>query len=78
MRPRGKGAAPSTPPNPKPFISQIEEAYIGAEDFCRKLQQDPKAVLNNEVLLLQVCEGGGVMGRAGVQHVAVVEGRVCK
>ena len=62
MRPRGKGAAPSTPPNPKPFISQIEEAYIGAEDFCRKLQQDPKAVLNNEVLLLQVCEGGGSYG----------------
>lgn len=32
---------------------QIEEAYIGAEDFCRQLNQDPKAVLNNEVALLQ-------------------------
>ena len=55
---RRDDAAPSSHPDPKPYISQIEEAYIGAEDFCRKLQQDPKAVLNNEVLLLQVCEGG--------------------
>lgn len=32
---------------------KIEEAYIGAEDFCRQLNQDPKAVLSNEVPLLQ-------------------------
>lgn len=32
---------------------QIEEAYIGAEEFCRMLNQDIKAVLNNEVALLQ-------------------------
>ncbi|KAG1653193.1 hypothetical protein FOA52_006956 [Chlamydomonas sp. UWO 241] len=35
------------------LAGKIEEAYIGAEDFCRMLNQDIKAVLNNEVLLLQ-------------------------
>ena len=54
---------------------QIEEAYIGAEDFCRKLQQDPKAVLNNEVLLLQVSVGRGrLRGGGGGPGVRVREG----
>ncbi len=31
----------------------MEEAYIGAEDFCKRLQQDEEVVLNTEPLVLQ-------------------------
>ena len=33
---------------------QIEVAYIGVKDFCRMLNQDPKAVLGKKMTLLQV------------------------
>lgn len=32
---------------------QVEEAYIGAEEFCKRLQQDEEVVLNTEPLVLQ-------------------------
>ena len=32
---------------------QIEEAYIGADDFCRVLKQEVSTVLRSEVPLLQ-------------------------
>ncbi len=31
---------------------QVEEAYIGAEQFCRRLKQDEESVLNTEALVL--------------------------
>lgn len=31
---------------------QVEEAYIGAEEFCKRLKQDPECVLNTEPLAL--------------------------
>jgi cyclin H len=30
----------------------VEEAYIGAEEFCKRLKQDEETVLNTEPLLL--------------------------
>lgn len=38
----------------RPLFHQIEESYIGAEDFCRQANVDPKFVLSNEIVLLQV------------------------
>ncbi|GAX76437.1 hypothetical protein CEUSTIGMA_g3882.t1 [Chlamydomonas eustigma] len=35
------------------LAGKIEESYIGAEEFCKLMKQDPKAVLGSEVLLLQ-------------------------
>ena len=35
-------------------VSQAEETYISAEDFCKMLQQEPSVVLQNEVTMLQV------------------------
>lgn len=32
---------------------QVEEAYIGAEEFCKRLGQSDEAVLNTEPLVLQ-------------------------
>ena len=34
-------------------LMQVEEAYIGAEEFCKRLQQDEEAVLSTEALVLQ-------------------------
>ena len=34
-------------------MCQVEEAYIGAEEFCARLQQDEEAVLNSEALVAQ-------------------------
>ncbi|EIE26696.1 cyclin-like protein [Coccomyxa subellipsoidea C-169] len=35
------------------LAGKVEEAYIGAEEFCKRLQQDEEVVLNTEPLVLQ-------------------------
>ncbi|CAL8467030.1 g6566 [Coccomyxa elongata] len=35
------------------LAGKVEEAYIGAEEFCKRLQQDEEAVLSTEPLVLQ-------------------------
>lgn len=32
---------------------QVEESYIGVDEFCKHVRQEPKAVLRNEVNVLQ-------------------------
>jgi hypothetical protein len=50
--PIGRRSTLTLPP-PVCLSSQVEEAYISAEEFCRVVQQDPSVCLRNEVALLQ-------------------------
>ena len=38
---------------PLSTCTQVEESYIGADQFCRLVGQDTKAVLGNELALLE-------------------------
>lgn len=52
---------PLAPPliTPPPLRRQVEEAYVGAEDFCRQLKIDPQLVLRTEVRPRRPPGGGG-------------------
>lgn len=34
------------------FVTQVEEAYIGADQFCSLVRQDSQTVLRNEINVL--------------------------
>ena len=49
------------------YIScKVEEFHVSAEEFGKGIQQDPQAVLKNELCLLQVCK---MSGPHNVKHI---------